>query len=99
MEWKELYNKAREKLNPRAISPFIDAGELLLQFLPLTKMWIQACVVCIDTACTFGMCAERNAIANRITNCENKIVKLGCVMRDGSVGSPRGACREYLMQL
>ena len=26
MKWKELYNKARGKLNPRTISPFIDAG-------------------------------------------------------------------------
>lgn len=55
--------------------------------------------VCIDTACTLGMCAERNAVANMITNGENKIVKLICVMEDGSVGSPCGACREYFMQL
>ncbi|KAK2270688.1 cytidine deaminase, partial [Clostridioides difficile] len=26
MKWKELYNNARGKLNPRTISPFIDAG-------------------------------------------------------------------------
>lgn len=45
------------------------------------------------------MCAERNAIANMITNGENKIVKLVCVMEDGCVGSPCGACREYLMHL
>lgn len=45
------------------------------------------------------MCAERNAIANMITNGEQKIVKLVCVMNDGKVGSPCGACREYLMQL
>ena len=55
--------------------------------------------VCIDTACTLGMCAERNAVANMITNGESKIMRLVCVMRDGSVGSPCGACREYLMQL
>lgn len=55
--------------------------------------------MCIDTACTLGMCAERNAIANMIINGESKIVKLICVMSDGGVGSPCGACREYLMQL
>lgn len=43
--------------------------------------------VCIDTSCTLGMCAERNAIANMITNGESKIVKLVCIMGDGSVGA------------
>ena len=40
-----------------------------------------------------------NDIANMITNGESKIEKLVCVMRNGEVGSPCGACREYLMQL
>ena len=39
--------------------------------------------VCIDTACTLGMCAERSAIANMITNGESRIVRLVCVMGDG----------------
>ena len=55
--------------------------------------------VCIDTASTLGMCAERNAIANTITNNENEIIKLVCIDSKGRVGSPCGACREYLMQL
>lgn len=55
--------------------------------------------VCIDTASTLGMCAERNAIANMITNGESQIDKIVAVMPDGTVGSPCGACREYMMQL
>lgn len=55
--------------------------------------------VCIDTASTLGMCAERNAIANMITNGEHQIDKVVAVMPDGRVGSPCGACREYMMQL
>ena len=55
--------------------------------------------VCIDTASTLGMCAERNAIANMITNNENEIIKLVCIDSKGRVCSPCGACREYLMQL
>ena len=55
--------------------------------------------VCIDTACSLGMCAERNAIANMITNGESQITKVVAVMEDGSVGAPCGACREYMMQL
>lgn len=45
------------------------------------------------------MCAERNAIANMITNGENEIVKLVCIDSKGNIGFPCGACREYLMQL
>ena len=97
MEWKELYDKAKEKLNPRVISPFIEAGGVAAAVL--TESGNVYTGVCIDTACTLGTCAERNAVANMITNGESKIMRLVCVMRDGSVGSPCGACREYLMQL
>lgn len=95
--WTELYNKARSVINPRTVSPFIEAGGVGAAIL--TDEGNIYVGVCIDTACTLGMCAERNAIANMITNGENKIVKLVCVLTDGSVGSPCGACREYLMQL
>ncbi|WP_330627707.1 cytidine deaminase family protein, partial [Clostridioides difficile] len=89
MKWKELYNNARGKLNPRTISPFIDAGGVAAAIL--TDSGNVYTGVCIDTACTLGMCAERNAIANMITNGESKITKLVCVMSNGSVGSPCGA--------
>lgn len=95
--WNELYEIAKSKLNPRTISPFIEAGSVAAAIL--TDKGNVYTGVCIDTACTLGMCAERNAVANMITNGENKVVKLICVMEDGSVGSPCGACREYLMQL
>ncbi|MDD4298611.1 MAG: cytidine deaminase [Bacilli bacterium] len=95
--WTELYNKAKSVINPRTISPFIEAGSVGAAIL--TDKGNIYVGVCIDTACTLGMCGERNAIANMITNGENKIVKLVCVTQDGSVGSPCGACREYLMQL
>lgn len=55
--------------------------------------------VCVDTACSLGMCAERNAIANMITNGESHIVKIVAVMPNGKAGMPCGACREFLMQL
>ena len=45
------------------------------------------------------MCAERNAIANMITNGESEIIKLVCIDSKGNVVLPCGACREYLMQL
>ena len=55
--------------------------------------------VCIDTACSLGMCAERNAIANMITNGEDEIDKILIIMPDGRPGLPCGACMELMMQL
>jgi homotetrameric cytidine deaminase len=95
--WDMLITRAKEVLNPRIISPFIEAGGVGAAIL--TKNGNVYTGVCIDTASTLGMCAERNAIANMITNGESQIDKLVCVMRNGEVGSPCGACREYLMQL
>ena len=56
-------------------------------------------VICIDTACSLGMCAERNAIANMITNGENGICRLIAVDRNGKAIPPCGACREFMVQL
>ena len=95
--WNELYNAAIRVQNDRTISPFIDAGGVAAAIL--TKSGNIYVGVCIDTASTLGMCAERNAIANMITKGESKIDKVLAVMRDGKVGSPCGACREYMMQL
>lgn len=95
--WNKLYNKARKVQNDRRISPFIDAGGVAAAIL--TKTGNIYVGVCIDIASTLGMCAERNAIANMITNGESKIDKVVAVTPDGKVGSPCGACREYMMQL
>ena len=95
--WEELYEKAKKVRNPREVSGMISAGQVGAAIL--TKNHNIYTGVCIDTASTLGMCGERNAIANMITNGENEIVKLVCVDSKGNVGSPCGACREYLMQL
>lgn len=95
--WKKLYEEALSVQNPRLVSNFIEAGGVAAAILTDKGNIYKG--VCIDTASTLGMCAERNAIANMITNGENKIVKLVCVMRNRKVGFPCGACREYLMQL
>ena len=95
--WNELYNAARKVQNDRSISPFINAGGVAAAIL--TRKGNIYVGVCIDMACTLRMCAERNAIANMITNGESQIDKVVAVMEDGSVGSPCGACREYMMQL
>lgn len=95
--WNKLYDAAVKVQNNRVISPFIEAGSVAAAVL--TKKGNIYVGVCIDTASTLGMCAERNAIANMITNGESQIEKIVAVMPDGKVGAPCGACREYMMQL
>ena len=89
--WQELYDAAVAVQNDRTISPFIDAGGVAAAVL--TKKGNIFVGVCIDTASALGMCAERNAIANMITNGESQIDKIVAVMPDGRVGPPCGACR------
>ena len=55
--------------------------------------------VCVDTCCTLGICAERNAIFNMLTNGEHEIRKVLAIMPDGRCGAPCGACRELMTQL
>lgn len=95
--WDELIEKAKNVRNPRDVSGMISAGGVGAAILTSNHNIYTG--VCIDTACTLGMCAERNAIANMITNGESEIIKLVCIDSKDEVGSPCGACREYLMQL
>lgn len=95
--WDRLFNEAKKVQNSREVSPFIDAGGVSAAII--TKRGNIYVGVCIDTASSLGMCAERNAIANMITNGENQIDKVIAIMPDGRVGPPCCVCREYMMQL
>ena len=95
--WKELYERAVAVQNHRILSPFIEAGAVgAAIFTDSGKIYTG---VCIDTASGLGMCAERNAMANMLTHGESLVRKVVAVMPDGNVGSPCGACREFMMQL
>ena len=89
--WEKLYEAARQVQNGRSVSPFIDAGGVAAAIL--TEAGNMYTGVCIDTASSLGMCAERSAMANMITHGESRIDKVV------AVGPPCGACREFMMQL
>ncbi len=95
--WDRLYIAARSVQYERRLSPLMEAGAVSAALL--TEKGNLYAGVCIDTACSQGMCAERNAIASMITNGESRIVKIAAVMPDGKAGMPCGACRELMMQL
>lgn len=95
--WDCLIEKINKVRHDRDISGMITAGGVGAAIL--TKDHNIYTGVCIDTASSLGMCAERNAIANMITNGEKEIVKLVCIDSKGKIVFPCGACRENLMQL
>ena len=95
--WTELYNAAKEVQNPRQISDYVSVGEVAAAILSKSGKIYTG--VCIDTCSTLGICAERNAIFNMITNGENEFTKVAAVMPDGKCGAPCGACRELMVQL
>ena len=97
MEWKELYNAAKAVQNDRDISKLISAGGVAAAVESASGKIYTG--VCVDTACTLGICAERNAIFNMITNGEDKIKRVLALMGNGKTGAPCGACREFMAQL
>jgi len=95
--WEKLYSAAKTVQNYRKISDFIDAGGVAAAVLSSSGKIYTG--VCIDTCSTLGICAERNAIFNMITNGESEICKVLAIMPDGKTGAPCGACRELMVQL
>lgn len=95
--WNELYQAARAVQNDRQISRYIEAGCVAAAVLSGSGRIYTG--VCVDTCSTLGICAERNAIFNMITNGEGRIEKVIAVMPDGKTGAPCGACRELMVQL
>lgn len=95
--WKELYNAARSVQNARKISEYVDAGGVAAAVLASSGRIYTG--VCVDTCSTLGICAERNAIFNMLTNGEQRIEKVLAIMPDGKCGPPCGACRELMVQL
>ena len=95
--WKEMHDAAEAVLRPVRISEYVTAGEVSAAVLSKSGKIYTG--VCIDTCSTLGICAERNAIFNMITNGEYEIDKLLCIPPNEGKGAPCGACRELMVQL
>ena len=95
--WKAMFEAANAVINERKISDYVSAGEVGAAVLSKSGKLYTG--VCVDTCSTLGICAERNAIFNMITNGEQKIARVLAVMPNGKTGAPCGACRELMVQL
>ena len=95
--WNRLYSEAMKVINPRKISEWVEAGGVAAAVETASGNIYTG--VCVDGACTLGICAERNAIFNMITNGESEIRRVIAVNWDGKVMPPCGACRELMTQI
>ena len=95
--WKDMFNAAKAVQNGRKISDYVEAGGVAAAVL--SSSWRIYTGVCVETCSTLGICAERNAIFNMLTNGEQEISKVLAIMPDGRTGAPCGACRELMVQL
>lgn len=95
--WTRLYEAARSVQNGRQISDYVEAGGVAAAIMSLSGRIYTG--VCVDTCSTLGICAERNAVFNMLTNGEQEIQKVLAIMPDGKSGAPCGACRELMVQL
>ena len=92
-----MYEAAKKVLNPRDVSRMIESSGVAATVESGSgKIYVG---VCVDTACTLGVCAERNAIFNMITNGENDLRRVIAIDRNGNAIPPCGACREFMTQI
>ena len=97
MEFTELYEIAKNTLNPRQLTENSSVGSVAAALMTDKGKIYRG--VCIDVPCSMGFCAEHAAIAAMVTAGENRIEKLIAVYQDGSVIPPCGRCREFVCQL
>ena len=95
--WMEMLEAARAVQNPRMVSKYIEAGGVAAAVQSKSGRIYTG--VCVDTCSSLGICAERNAVFNMLTNGENEIRRVLCIMSDEKSGAPCGACRELMVQL
>ena len=95
--WEELYQAALSVQKARQVSKYIEAGGVAAAIQSKTNKIYTG--VCVDTCSTLGICAERNAIFNMLTNGDDEIARVLAIMPNGKTGAPCGACREFMVQL
>ncbi len=95
--WNEMHKAAKAVQNGRKISDYVEAGGVAAAILSESGKIYTG--VCVDTCSTLGICAERNALFNMLTNGEQRVGKVLAIMPNGKTGAPCGACRELLVQL
>ena len=86
--WADMYAAAKGVLAPREVSRFVEAGGVAAAIESASgKIYVG---VCVDSACTLGVCAE---------NGEGAFRRVIAINSKGKAIPPCGACRELMSQL
>lgn len=94
--WLQLVKRATDVCRARDVSPTMYAGSVATALLSAENHVYTG--ISVDTACSLGFCAERNAVGSLLTAGETRVTRLVAV-RDRDFVLPCGACRELLRQL
>ncbi len=94
--WQQLYDQAVATCQPRDVSDSMYVGSVAAAIL--TARGDVYTGISIDTACSIGYCAERNALGSMLTAGATDVVGLVAV-RGRDILLPCGVCREFRMQL
>ena len=84
--WEDLYGEAKKVLKPRKVSEWVEAGGVAAAIEASSGRIYTG--VCVDSACTLGICAERNAIFQMLTNGESVIRRVIAVNQEGKAIPP-----------
>ena len=95
--WSEMLEAARAVRKERRVSEYVTCGEVSAAVRSKSGRIYTG--VSVDTCSTLGICAERSAIFQMLTQGEHEIDRVLAVLPDGSSGAPCGACRELMVQL
>lgn len=95
--WDKMYIAARTVQNESNISSLLEASSVAAAVESTSgNIYVG---LCVDTACTFGVCAERNAIFSMIKNGEDEVKRVIAVDSNGKAIAPCKACLELMTQL
>lgn len=98
---EELIKEAERALNPRSSTDGRVHGDVGAALVSDDGNLYTG--VCVDTP-SWGLCAERSAIASMITNKEYKIKRIVAVWRNEKTGKlhvlpPCGYCRQFMRDI
>ncbi|KAA8434879.1 cytidine deaminase family protein [Weissella sagaensis] len=101
--WQELYEQAKKQYDPKDVTPFIYAHNVVCALEAENgQIYTGFCVESCSGVC--NLCAERVAALNMYVNSGQTHIKRLIAFRDaapsgGGSGMPCGACQDFLLQL
>ena len=95
--WLQMYYKAKSLINSKDITPFISSGSNACVILSSTGKMYEG--INIVSSSSINSCAEKNAVANMLSQGESCIKKIVIINELEEVIKPCKKCLTYLLEL